>query len=93
MTIASQSANAIYRLQMSGSTGTVVGTAHFMGSGHGLGLQSQSWIQGNVVIAPARHDSKSIGFWNYPRGGKAFTVVPLGERAQVLGAVSVGSSH
>jgi hypothetical protein len=91
ITITSLNANRIYRLQISGSAGKLIGMTHLKGPGrHAL---SQSWIEGSTIIAPigpGQADDK-VGFWNYPRGGKALTIVSLGSHADLAGAtVSVG---
>jgi hypothetical protein len=86
ITVTSQNANRIYRLQVSGSTGTIIGTTHLKGPGRNA--TSQSWIQGSVIIAPigpGQADNR-VGFWKYPHGGKAFTIVNLGRHANAIGA-------
>ncbi|MGA7201588.1 MAG: hypothetical protein WBX26_07150 [Candidatus Cybelea sp.] len=85
ITVTSNNANTIYRLQISGSMGNIIGTTHLKGPGrHAV---SQSWIQGSTIIAPIGpgQDDNKVGFWDYPSGGSAFTVVPLGSRAEVIG--------
>jgi hypothetical protein len=93
ITVASYKAYTIYRIQISGYAGKVIGRTHL--KGHGDRTPPQSWIQGSTVIAPigfGRADDR-VGFWNYPRGGKAFTIVSL-KYADAAGAtVSVGSSR
>jgi hypothetical protein len=94
ITVTSNNANKIYRLQISGSAGKLIGTTHLDGPGrHAF---SQSWIQGSTIIAPigpGQADDK-VGFWNYPRGGKAFTILRPGSNAEVVGAtVSVAPSR
>lgn len=59
----------IYRLQISGSTATVVGTTRLPGwDPHVL---PQSWIKGDTFVAPTDVYSRAIGFWSYPRGGNS----------------------
>lgn len=91
ITVTSQNANKIYRLQISGSKGTIISTTHLKGPGRRA--TSQSWIQGSTItapIGPGQLDNK-IGFWNYPSGGKASTIVNLGSRAEAVGVtVSAG---
>jgi hypothetical protein len=92
VTVTSQNASKIYRLQISGSKGTIIGTTQLKGPGRRA--TSQSWIQGSTIIAPigpGQLDSR-IGFWNYPSGGKAFTIVNLGSRAEAVG-VTVSASQ
>jgi hypothetical protein len=91
MTVTSQNANKIYRLEISGSTGKIVGTTHLKGPGRNA--TSQSWIQGSTIIAPIGpgRTNDRVGFWNYPDGGKALTILNLGHHAEPIGAtVSVG---
>jgi hypothetical protein len=93
ITVTSQNANKIYRLSISGSTGKVVSTTHLKGPGREA--TSQSWIQGSTIVAPIGpgQDDNRVGFWDYPRGGSAFTILNLGHHAQVIGAtVSVAPS-
>jgi hypothetical protein len=82
----------IYRLQISGSKATVVGTMSFQGNGHAAGV---SWITDSQVLMTFAQRSdkgtpKSVGVWKYPAGGKRTKVfsdfpTPIG----YLGAVSV----
>jgi hypothetical protein len=64
----------IYRLQISGSTGAVVGGTSLKGAFSDLGNFHNFWIQGSTVIGPAsvpgQQNSKYLGFWDYPQGGK-----------------------
>jgi hypothetical protein len=94
MTVTSNNADAIFRLKISGSTGTVVGTTRLRGPGREA--TSQSWIQGTTIIAPigpGKADNR-VGLWDYPRGGKAFMIAPLGRHATAIGAtVSVAPSR
>jgi hypothetical protein len=56
----------VFRVSISGTTGTVVGFSHFV---NWLAkVSGQSWIQGDTMIAtPGAY----VAFWNYPSGGKA----------------------
>jgi hypothetical protein len=58
-------ANEILRFQVSGSTGTVVGTTTLKGNGRRF-RYSNYWIQGATVIKTGAIS----GLWSYPRGGK-----------------------
>jgi hypothetical protein len=68
--------SAIYRLQVSGTTATVVGQTKLTGAWNAFG---EFWIQGNTVIGPhasdAPHDGRWVGFWHYPAGGQAYIVL------------------
>ena len=62
----------VFRLQLSGSSATVVRTIKFKGI---TKTASQSWINGNRIFIPygIRGDGPRktrIGVWNYPKGGK-----------------------
>ena len=77
MTIMDRLGPKLYRINVSGSTATVVGETTF-GKVDGV---SQSWIQGGTIILPYNVRGSSggpyFGFWNYPAGGpptKTFTV-------------------
>jgi hypothetical protein len=67
---------SIYRLQVSGSTATIVGRTKLTGAWGGFG---QFWIQNNTVIGPHAsdppHNGRWVGFWHYPDGGRAYTVL------------------
>ena len=59
----------IYRIAVSGSKGTVVGTTKL---GRRVGrYPAYSWIQGDTVIAPYGPSTKNgiVGYWHYPKGG------------------------
>jgi len=62
---------AIYRVQVSGGTGTIVGVTPLTKSSDD---NPASWIQGNTVIAPyvkrIGQMPARLGFWKYPAGGK-----------------------
>jgi hypothetical protein len=65
----------IYRISVSGSVGTIVGTTQIGNKtrfNHGpLG----SWIQGNRVIAPQGRSNGNIAYWNYPAGGNPVKII------------------
>lgn len=59
----------VYRLQISGSTGTVVGTTVLAGAK--VPADAQFWIQGDKIIvrdAVPPHPPRNVGVWNYPSG-------------------------
>jgi len=63
----------VYQIQVSGSSGTIVGTTDLKeGSKTYVG---QSWIQGQQIVAPcegrAARRPNSICLWEYPSGGSA----------------------
>ena len=72
------SGSAIYRLQFSGSSGTVVGKTALKGF---WGRDGGYWIQGDTAIGPHvspgahTHNGRYLGFWHYPEGGRAFKTI------------------
>lgn len=58
----------VYRLNISGSTATVVGRSKlsYQSEHH----QGQIWIEGNAIIAIDGERYKNTSFWNYPKGGR-----------------------
>jgi len=67
----------LYRLQISGSSATVVHTIKFKGITRSASL---SWIEGNSILIPygIRGDGPRktrIGIWKYPVGGKPLQVI------------------
>jgi hypothetical protein len=60
----------VYRVQISGTKGTIVGYSLF----HNWRLldDGQSWIQGNTLLATPNNYT---GFWKYPSGGKALKII------------------
>jgi len=64
-----QGGYAVSRLQISGSTATVVGTTNF----NVRHYATQSWIFGNRIIIPyesngRRMSASIVGIWKYPKG-------------------------
>jgi hypothetical protein len=57
----------IYRLSISGSTASVVGTTRLrVATQHHSG---QSWIEGNTVVGIYGQTYKNLALWPYPKGG------------------------
>jgi hypothetical protein len=82
---------AIYRLQFSGSTGTVVGRTRFRKRIRPEAMR-ESWIQGRlVVIAISRHyATPGVAFWRYPAGGEPTKILTgNGLKGPVGAAVSL----
>jgi hypothetical protein len=66
------STRALYRIKVSGSTGTIVHTTLFKGDRSDL--VAQFWIAGRTILIPygnGRRIVKKIGLWPYPDGGVA----------------------
>lgn len=81
----------IYRLEVSGSTATVVGTTRLKGT---IANASQSWINGNYVILPYATRGRlinKVGVWKYPASGKRMTKFAhfSGSKFKALGGVTV----
>lgn len=79
----------IYRIDVSGSTGTVVGETTF---GRYRRREGYSWISishGTVLMPFSQHGSQTnqLGIWKYPRGGKATRVI------KKIGAGNQGFSY
>lgn len=80
----------IYRLSISGSSATVVGTTVLtVGNGKFFG---QGWIQGSSIVYADRQDD-SVSFWKYPNGGKAYKTLGNVLRLVQGAAVSLASNH
>lgn len=91
ITIATKTAQTIYRLNIMGSAAKIVSTTRLEPS---LSL-AQPWIEGNTIIRAFRHLSKysyKIGFWKYPTGGKHYLLIKSPDKhVDILGVtVSVG---
>jgi hypothetical protein len=70
----------VSRLQISGSTATIVGETRFKG---GLRNAFQSWIYGNRILVPYSIRGQrvnKISVWSYPKGGKP--VINFGQFGQ-----------
>ncbi len=81
---------AIYRLEVSGSSGRIVQRINFGGADIDNG---QSWIQGGMVIEPVRPkgsiDASELGLWNYPAGGKVRKLITAQQYKPFFTAVTV----
>jgi hypothetical protein len=58
----------VYRVTVSGSTGTVVGTTYLA---HENSAIAPDWIEGNTILGVTK-DMHVLGLWRYPKGGKPF---------------------
>jgi hypothetical protein len=87
---------AIYRVEVSRSTGRVVGTTRLGGLRRNA---ENSWIQDSMVVVPyARphgEHSNRVGLWKYPAGGRVTNVLKdIGHPANFSGVtVSVAPMH
>lgn len=86
----------IDQVQVSASTGTIVGTT-LLDSPRTTAPLAQFWIQGNVVAEPTGRDGREIGLWKYPEGGQPMRVIERGGgyKASIIKGltVSVASKH
>jgi hypothetical protein len=74
----------VYRLDISGTTGKIVGFSRFVD--WFVKDPGQSWIAGTTLIAtPASY----VAFWNYPGGGKSIGVLHPAQPGKAV-TVSVG---
>ena len=62
-----QKTSAVDRLQISGSTASIVGTTQLTGSEEVFG----TWIAGKTIVAPEEEPNEAVDFWRYPKGGAA----------------------
>jgi hypothetical protein len=69
ITVANFHGHEIYRVNVSGSTGTIVGITHLQGWTPHSGNVG-SWIEGDVFLAPTSPKAYKLGLWSYPAGGK-----------------------
>ena len=64
----------INRVQVSGSSGTVVGTVALS---HRITLSGWSWIQDGTFIAPTGSShNRAVDLWSYPAGGNPIEQIP-----------------
>jgi hypothetical protein len=75
----------VYRVQISGTTGTVVGYSHFV---NWLERDAgQSWIQDDTIVATP---GSQIVFWNYPAGGKSVKTIHPAHPAKAVTVSTAG---
>jgi len=94
ITVATKTAQTIYRLNIMGSTAKIVSTVRLEPSRS----LAQPWIEGNTIIRAFRNLSKysyKIGFWKYPAGGKHYLLIKSPDKhVDILGVtVSIGSGN
>lgn len=90
LTVAVPTVHRIYSLQISGTTGTIVGTIVL--NRWDTQRTVQSWIDGNTVIAPSGPTNEKIAFWNYPQGGKPVKTL-RGFATGLIHGVAVSAVH
>jgi hypothetical protein len=60
---------SVYRLRISGTSATVVGTTELKSINNRH--EGQSWIQGGTIIGIDNKAGTDVAFWRYPQGGLA----------------------
>jgi hypothetical protein len=68
-----------FRVQISGTTGTIAGISRF--ANWRQKNAGQSWIEGNALVATPGY---SLTFWKYPAGGEAFKVLHPSDPSQAV---------
>lgn len=68
-----KSPEEIYRIQVSGSTGTIVGSTALHSRRNGT-ANGQYLIDSHRIVGPA-HPTNLLGLWHYPRGGSPIAEV------------------
>jgi len=63
--------HAIYRIAVTGSDGSVVGTTRLKERSHYRMGESWLYPKGSEVIVPEANNDRALGAYAYPRGGKA----------------------
>jgi hypothetical protein len=91
LALVNPSSDVVYRITVSGSSGSVVDTVKFSGLIRSLGYDFV--LDGSDILMPFAlkvGDFAKIGVWKYPRGGKlGKTIHPAGTRAYYSLALSV----
>jgi hypothetical protein len=66
----------IYRLAVSGSNATIVGTTQLVSPRKETPIRAvQFWIQGNSIAEPIGSEGKEIAVWRYPEGGHPIRLI------------------
>jgi hypothetical protein len=74
----------VYRVQVSGSKAKILGTTRFKD----WRRPGRSTVLDGVFVAVYGADAKSIGYWRYPSGGRAYQVVNSEDWSR-LGALTI----
>jgi hypothetical protein len=77
--------DTVYRVKVSGSSGTVVGSSHLNVRSH---LVVQFWIAGRTLIVPyglLNRRVKKVGFWPYPAGGSPTKTIAVSNATEFVG--------
>jgi|HubBroStandDraft_6_1064221.scaffolds.fasta_scaffold00108_47 hypothetical protein len=88
LALAADLTRVIYRLSVSGSKATVIGTTTL----RRIEQPRRSFaLQDNTVVTPTAHNDRRLGFWNYPSGKLLKMVGPFFHRGNFLGAVTISA--
>ena len=79
-------ATLIYRVRVSGKTGTIVSVTHLNSSGT---QPLSTWIEGGIVAANQTETPHDIGFWQYPSGGMPIKVIHGFSDRDLIGGLTV----
>lgn len=82
-----QSYSTLYRIKVSGSTGTVVGKTRLVG--RVTNGEFAAVLDGNVFAPDWKRALENVGLWNYPRGGKPVSVFRSEVRHPYSGVLSI----
>ena len=79
----------IYRMQLVGSRGNIVGTTSLQGDTEGAG--GTVWIAGDTVLGPHGGEAaRRVGIWNYPAGGNPLRVTPhVGGKNMIISDINL----
>jgi hypothetical protein len=92
ITVATETAERIYRLKVMGSSARVVSITHLTPSRS----STQPWIEGNTIIRAFSHfraRSSEIGLWKYPGGGRHHMVIKVENKRTDVFGVTVTSGN
>lgn len=79
-------AEHVYRVSISGSTGTLTGSTHFLNwYSKDAGF---SWIAGDTMVATP---GKYVAIWNYPGGGKSIMVLHPAQKGRAVTVSAPGT--
>jgi hypothetical protein len=88
LALAANLTRVIYRLSVSGSTATVIGTTAL----RRIEQPRRSFaLQDDTVVTPTTHNDRRLGFWKYPSGKLVKTVGPFFHRGNFLGALTIST--
>lgn len=77
ITIEDSTPPIIYRISISGASGTIVGTTKLRAQHRKKRTpRALTWIEGDTVLAPqGGFNNPNLGFWRYPHGGHPYRII------------------